>query len=267
MKTIAVANQKGGVGKTTVARNLAFYAIERGLRVLCVDFDPQMNFTRTFRDVRETNFGNRGEDEIALVATSLFEPELSVLKPLACNETAGLIAATRGLSGVLEPEYENDELLQAAVSQPCQWLKSFSDEYDVCVVDTPPTLGPQLYAALVAADFVVCPCTMNQDAIDGLEALFHDINRVRDMGWNYNLVSLGLLANRINTRRAFHRNALNSLRDALGSGVMESVLYDRAATEYATDRPVWRIQSGESQILAAKEMKAVCAEILEKAAV
>lgn len=267
MRTFAIANQKGGVGKTTVARNLAFYAIEQGLRVLCVDFDPQMNFTKTFLNIREMNYGDLGNTKSALKATSLFGAVKPTLKPLACSDTIGLIAATRGLSGVLKPEYKTDELLRAAVSRPTQWWPSLAEHYDVCVIDTPPTLGAPLYAALIVADFVVCPCTMNQDAIDGLDALFGDIERVREKGWNYNLVSLGLLANRINTRRTFHKNALNDLREAMGTGVMDGVLYDRAATEYATDRPVWRIQSGESQILAAREMKAICAEIFEKAAV
>jgi hypothetical protein len=116
----------------------------------------------------------------------------------------------------------------------------------VCIIDTAPTLGNPLYAALIAADFVVCPCTMDQDAIDGLGDLFEDIARVQQLEWNADLVTLGLLANRVNTRRAFDRNALEQLRDELGEVVMEGVLYDRAATQYAKDRPVWRVQSGES---------------------
>jgi len=78
-------------------------------------------------------------------------------------------------------------------------------------------------------------------------------------------VTLGLLANRVNTRRAFDRNALAQLRDELGEVMLDAVLYDRAATQYAKDRPVWRAQSGESQLLAAREMKAMCHEIFEKA--
>lgn len=136
----------------------------------------------------------------------------------------------------------------------------------MCIIDTAPTLGNPLYAALIAADFVVCPCTMDQDAIDGLGDLFEDIARVQQLEWNADLVTLGLLANRVNTRRAFDRNALEQLRDELGEVVMDGVLYDRAATQYAKDRPVWRVQSGESQILAAREMKAVCSQIFTKAA-
>ena len=62
MKTIAIANQKGGVGKTTVARNLAFFGIERGLRVLCVDLDPQKNFSKTLRALRERTLGDQGDE-------------------------------------------------------------------------------------------------------------------------------------------------------------------------------------------------------------
>lgn len=260
MKTIAIANQKGGVGKTTVARNLAFFAIERGLRVLCVDLDPQMNFTKTFRALRERNVGDRGDNLHSLTSRALFDDESAALQPLQCGDQAALVAAGRELVDV-------GSLPLECLHAPRAALAKLARDYDVCIIDTAPTLGNPLYAALIAADFVVCPCTMDQDAIDGLGDLFEDIARVQQLAWNRNLVTLGLLANRVNTRRAFDRNSLGQLRDELGAVVMEGVLYDRAATQYAKDRPVWRAQSGESQILAAREMKAVCSQIFDKAAI
>lgn len=260
MKTIAIANQKGGVGKTTIARNLAFFAIERGLRVLCVDFDPQKNFSKTLRALRERTLGDLGEDLPSLTGSALFDGDTIELQPLACGESAGLVAADRELVDVARRPLEDLHAPRAA-------LAKLAKDFDVCIIDTAPTLGNPLYAALIAADFVVCPCTMDQDAIDGLGDLFEDIARVQQLGWNADLVTLGLLANRVNTRRAFDRNAMQELRDELGDVVMNGVLYDRAATQYAKDRPVWRVQSGESQILAAREMKAVCGEIFDRVAI
>lgn len=260
MKTIAIANQKGGVGKTTLARNLAFYGIEQGLRVLCVDLDPQKNFSKTLRAFRERNLGDTGEGEAFLMASSLFDGAGIKQQPMACGEGAALVAADRELVDVATRPLEDMHAPRAA-------LASLSADFDLCVIDTAPTLGQPLYAALIAADFVVCPCTMDQDAIDGLGDLFEDIARVQQLEWNSDLVTLGLLANRVNTRRAFDRNALDQLRDELGDVVFDGVLYDRAATQYAKDRPVWRVQSGESQILAAKEMKAVCSQIFDKATI
>lgn len=260
MKTIAIANQKGGVGKTTVARNLAFFGIERGLRVLCVDLDPQRNFSKTLRALRERTLGDQGDELQSLTGSALFDGDAIELRPLECSENAALVAADRELVDVASRPLEDLHAPRAA-------LAKLADDYDLCIIDTAPTLGNPLYAALIAADFVVCPCTMDQDAIDGLGDLFEDIARVQQLDWNADLVTLGLLANRVNTRRAFDRNALGQLRDELGAVVMEGVLYDRAATQYAKDRPVWRVQSGESQILAAREMKAVCCQIFDKAAI
>lgn len=260
MKTIAIANQKGGVGKTTVARNLAFFGIERGLRVLCVDLDPQKNFSKTLRALRERTLGDQGDELQSLTGSALFDGDAIELRPLECSENAALVAADRELVDVASRPLEDLHAPRAA-------LAKLAGDFDVCIIDTAPTLGNPLYAALIAADFVVCPCTMDQDAIDGLGDLFEDIARVQQLEWNADLVTLGLLANRVNTRRAFDRNALGQLRDELGAVVMEGVLYDRAATQYAKDRPVWRVQSGESQILAAREMKAVCSQIFDKAAI
>lgn len=260
MKTIAIANQKGGVGKTTVARNLAFFGIERGLRVLCVDLDPQKNFSKTLRALRERTLGDQGDGLQCLTGSALFDGEAIELRPLECSAHAALVAADRELVDVASRPLEDLHAPRAA-------LAKLASDYDLCIIDTAPTLGNPLYAALIAADFVVCPCTMDQDAIDGLGDLFEDIARVQQLEWNTNLVTLGLLANRVNTRRAFDRNALEQLRDELGDVVMEGVLYDRAATQYAKDRPVWRVQSGESQILAAREMKAVCNQIFDRATI
>lgn len=264
MKSFAVANQKGGVGKTTLARNLAFYGIERKLRVLCVDLDPQHNFSKTLQAVRERNVGVY-EGVPCLTASMLFQgaaiaqsmADSPRLEPLDCGQGSALIAA-------------DDELVDVAglpldsLHAPRAALATLADRFDLCIIDTAPTRGNPLYAALIAADFVVCPCTMDQDAIDGLGVLFGDIARVQQLGWNPDLVPLGLLANRVNTRRAFDLNALEQLREELGDIVMPGVLYDRAATQYAKDRPVWRAQSGESQIQAAREMREICGSIFEK---
>lgn len=267
MKTFCFANQKGGVGKTTEARNFVFDALEKGQRVLATDLDPQKNFTKTILGMFAQHFGEDAKEPESLTADSLFIDPHSKnkadksklgLKPLDCGNNLSLIKATRDLVDV--PELPLD-----AIHNPRRNLATIADQYDVHVIDTAPTLGKTLYAALIASDFVICPCTMDQDAIDGLEELYGDIARVQQLGWNKDLRTLGVLANRVNTRRAYDMSALADLREALGDGVFTAVLYDRAATSVAKDRPVWRVQSGESQILAAKEMRATCAEIFARA--
>jgi chromosome partitioning protein len=259
MKTIAVANQKGGVGKTTTSRNLAFYAIEQGFRTLCVDLDPQKNFSKTLRAFRERN-GLPNEAGDVLTASQLFDAGSIGLAPLDCGKGAALIAAERYLVDVASLPLD-------ALHTPREVLGELQDMFDVCIIDTAPTLGNPLYAALIAADFVVCPCTVDQDATDGLADLFEDVARVQQMGWNPDLVPLGVLANCVNSRRTFDTEGLKQLQEELGEMMLDTVLYERAATKYAKDRAVWQSQRGESHQLAAREMKAVCARIFEKAGI
>jgi len=256
MKTIAIANQKGGVGKTTLARNLAFYAVDQGLRVLCADFDPQKNFTKTMRQFGERNKGEIKEANI-LTASALFKKNNAKLKPIDCGKGLGLVPAERELVDVASYPL-------ASLHHPRANLALLDNDYDVCIIDTAPTLGNPLYAALIAADFALCPCDVDQDATDGLADLFEDVSRVQTLGWNTNLDLLGVVATKVNKRRVYDMQGLADLRESLGDVLLKTVLYERAATKYSKDRAVWQSQRGESHQLAAKEMKAACAAIFKK---
>lgn len=258
MKAFAIANQKGGVGKTTLARNMFFYAIEAGLRTLCVDLDPQRNFTKTLRTFRMRNGFDESEPNNILTASKLFiEP--SGMVPLDCGSGAALVPADRDLLDVASLPLDS-------IRQPRSVLETIKRQFDVCIIDTAPTLGNPLYAALIAADFVVCPCTVDQDATDGLSDLFEDINRVQQMGWNSRLKPLGVLPNCV-TKRAFDQQGLEALKTGLGSMLLPTTLYERAATKYAKERAVWQTSKGESNIQAAQEMKAACEYVFRKAGV
>jgi chromosome partitioning protein len=309
--TIVFANQKGGVGKTTLGRNFFFYCVEMGLRVLGVDMESQHNFSDTLLAYRkktiteliarkeavhktmgafaaklkaegkqsEANFAQAqiagvelqiaslgaelalepGEEKF-LSASKLFEESLPALPLLPCGESAALIYADRDLIDVAARAL--DEMLN-----PKMALARFAHEFDVCIIDTAPTVGRPLYAALAVADYVICPCTMDQDAINGATNLFEDIERVRMMGWNDEFKERWLVANQVDNRRSYHVQLLGDLKEQLEGCMLESVLTNRAATNVAKDYPVWQEQSGQSQKIAVKEMKSLCEEILHKTGV
>lgn len=254
MKTIVVTNQKGGVGKSTVATHLASLALESGLRVLLVDLDAQGSMSHSFLP--------HIPDETALVASQLFAEVAPELSPLQLSEHLSIVRADRALVDV-------DRLSASAVSRPASVLRGLASRYDVCIIDTPPLLGVRLMAGLVAADYSVTPVSVGMYELAGVSQLLQTVAAVRTQSLNPNLRNLGLLPVRVNSRSASEVASLQLLRSKLGATLLEDVLPERAAVRQAIAArvPVWHRPRGDGAQKAAAEWRAACTTILRRAGV
>jgi chromosome partitioning protein len=158
MKTLVIANQKGGVGKSAVATLLAHHFRQRGLRVLAIDLDHQGNFSDPLRKSQRA--------AVADVPASGLLAQSNALIPAA---DFVLVAADRDLSGLeRQPTLHN-----TFASHFRLFLAAMDARFDVCIVDTNPNPDIRMIAALVSADFVLSPIQLNQEAIDGVSALLN----------------------------------------------------------------------------------------------
>jgi chromosome partitioning protein len=156
MKTLVLANQKGGVGKSAVATLLAHYCVRLKQRVLAIDFDHQGNFaTPLARSGRIIEAGVTADELLTSAGTSIPSQRFVV------------VPAADGLLGL-----ERQPTLHTPFARNFRsFLQSVDDAFDVCIVDTHPNPDIRLIAALASADFVLSPIQLNQEAIDGVQQL------------------------------------------------------------------------------------------------
>ncbi len=177
---IAVTNQKGGVAKTTTAINLSQALVLNGLTVLLVDLDPQGNATQ--------GIGVELDSIKLSVADLILNKEVSAAEVVYQGEGLDLIPATPMLARA-EREMvgmTNSELRLG------QRLNQLREEYNVVLIDTPPTLGPLMNSALNAADSLIVPVDSSYFAMMGIKELLSEVGEIRQ-GTNQRLRILGYL--------------------------------------------------------------------------
>ena len=145
MKTLSIANQKGGVGKSTLAVHLAYAALDAGMRVLLVDMDKQGSMSLSFPAIADATPG--------LVASSLYTTEQREATPEIINDKLSIIRPDLALLNV-------DKAENKVLRFPAMALRRFADDFDLCIIDTPPLLGVRLIASLAASDYVVTPVSL-----------------------------------------------------------------------------------------------------------
>ena len=214
MKIIAIANQKGGVGKTTTAVNLGFALAEEGVRVLLIDLDPQGNATSSL-GMQELE----GESlyEALLGGVSVAEKILPTRLPRLF-----IVPADLDLAGAeVEIARMNDHLTR--LKETLQPLRA-DDTFDYVLLDCPPSLGILMTNALAAADELLTPIQCEYFALEGLVKIVRVIEQVRESGANDNLEIGGIVMTMFDSRTNLSAQVVADVREHFGERVYETVI-------------------------------------------
>ncbi len=247
-RVFAIANQKGGVGKTTTAINLAASLAANDFRVLVIDSDPQGNAT--------TGLGISKDAE----RPGLYDVMMSGADPraaIAATELEGLrvIAADKNLVGAnleLVDEPNREFRLRDRIA-------SIRNDFDVIIVDCPPALDLLTLNALIAADAVVVPIQCEFFALEGISELMDTIDRIRD-AFHHPLVVEGILLTMYDDRTNLTRQVAADLKEFFQDQIFNTVIPRsiRLAEAPSFGKPILtydpRSRGAESYIRLAKEI-------------
>ncbi|MHC4186709.1 MAG: ParA family protein [Planctomycetota bacterium] len=253
MRIIAVANQKGGCGKTTTAVNLAAAFAERGKRVLLLDFDPQGHSTLAFGNdsakLEKTIYNCLNHQGLA-VCDVIIKTNNQMLDLAPSNVL--LSAADVELAEVTDKAFVLSEKLQEV-----------ENDYDICVIDCPPWGGLLTLNALVASSDVVVPVQQHYYAVEGLKQFFDTANVIRANFNPCDVNILGLVLTFVEERTIHGKQIRHQMREFFGDLVFDTVIH---RTVRLAEAP----SAGQSVLTfapdsrAAQEYRALASEILNE---
>lgn len=217
MKTIAIINQKGGVGKSTTAFTLASGLKNKGYKTLCIDMDAQGNLSYT---------ANANDDLLTIY--DLLAEDADINQAIQHTKNFDLIASSKALSGAdgfitdIGKEYKLKEILE-----------SVKNDYDYIIIDTPPALGILTVNALTACDSVIIPAQADIYSLQGIEQLSKTIQPIKKY-CNDKLKIDGILLTRYSPRAILSREVAeiaNDLAQNLNTKVFKSTIREAIAVK------------------------------------
>jgi chromosome partitioning protein len=211
---ISIANQKGGVGKTTTAVNLAACLAEAGPRVLLVDLDPQANAT--------SGLGVEKREGASAYGPLLGEGTLAQQIVPTATERLSIVPSEVDLCGA--------EIELARLDQHLQRLRMALDpirsdsRFDLILIDCPPSLGILTLNALAAAQHLVVPLQCEYYALEGIATINRLLQQVRSSGTNAQLELLGVVMTMFDSRTRLSHQVVDEVRQHFGDKVFETVI-------------------------------------------
>ena len=250
--TIAVVNQKGGVGKTTTAINLAAYLARSGKRVLLLDLDPQGNATSGLGIDKYQNEQTMYDVMIGNAAIS------TVVRHAATEDRLDIVPSNHELSGAeveLVNKPERGRFLAKAVA-------ALEDKYDICIIDCPPSLGLLSINGLIAADYVLVPVQTEYYAMEGVGQLVQTIQRIQHTH-NPTLSILGVVLTMYDSRTSLSSQVRKEVERVFGDLVFKTVIPRnvRLAEAPSHGEPIVRYDKWSK---GARSYKALAKEVLQR---
>ena len=211
-RVIAIANQKGGVGKTTTAINLGAALASRDMWTLIIDCDPQANATGGLGFLRDPS-------RRTIYHALMLDVPLKGLVLKSPLEGLHLIPSDKNLVGATIELVDRPDREKALRRR----MESFRDEFNYILLDCPPALDLLTLNALVAADSVIVPLQCEYFALEGVSELFDTLIRLR-RAHNRNLAIEGILLTMFDERTNLSHQVRNDLRDFFGDQVFSTVI-------------------------------------------
>ena len=211
-RIIAVANQKGGVGKTTTATNLSACLAEKGKKVLAIDMDPQGNMSSAL-GIDKNNVEN------TIYELILEECSLEECMAEEMIENLSVIPSNMNLAGA-EIELiglDNKEFILK------KYVDEVKEEYDLIIIDCPPSLNTLTVNAMTTADTVLVPIQCEYFALEGLSQLIHTINLVRER-LNPTLEIEGVVFTMYDARTNLSLQVVENVKENLNQTVYKSII-------------------------------------------